>query len=82
MEELTQSTNTPKINNRVVVYELGYEHLNVQGTIKEIKGQRIGILKDSTTTGCLTWFSKRKNGEFVRVGDNLEEFYTKIIFNR
>jgi len=60
-----------KIGDRI---EINYWSHKTKGTIKEIKNKRIGILKDSTTTGVLTYFSLRKNNDFIEVGYLMYDF--------
>jgi len=75
-----------KVGDRVIINQYVSRP---QGTVKEIKGQRLLVLKDSTTTGRLTEFSLRKPNwlfkepVFIAVGYTIDEadaggyFYAK-----
>ena len=57
-----------KVGDRVIINKWVFD---TYGTIKEIKGKRLGVLEDSTTTGAITYFSLRKDNTFVEVGYSL-----------
>ena len=57
-------TTNYKIGDRVKIY--GF--VDTTGVIKDIKGNKLFILKRLTTTGNLTQFSLRNDNTFVAVG--------------
>tara|TARA_R110000822_G_scaffold401_13_gene1827 strand:+ start:365 stop:826 length:462 start_codon:yes stop_codon:yes gene_type:complete len=44
-----------------------------RGTITAIKGKRVSVLMDRTTTGAITDFSLRNDGRYVAVGYSKDE---------
>ena len=59
------TTNYFNIGDRIAAIHYSWVE---RGTITAIKGKRISVLLDGTTTGYITDFSLRNDGSYVAVG--------------